>query len=101
MIFDIINKDTRQGIFFGVNSGVITTVGLIVGISQTTINPLYIVVSVLSIAISDGCGGYLECGNILTGDLNSDCKINIVDIVSMVSLISQEELLTNKEILSK
>lgn len=53
---DIINKDARQGVFFGINSGIITTVGLIAGISQTTTNPLFIVISVLSIAISDGVG---------------------------------------------
>ena len=50
------NKDARQGIFFGINSGIITTVGLIAGMAQTTTNPLYIVISVLSIAISDGVG---------------------------------------------
>ena len=53
---DIMNKDARQGVFFGINSGIITTVGLIAGISQTTTNPLFIVISVLSIAISDGVG---------------------------------------------
>ena len=50
------NNDTRQGIFFGINSGVLTTVGVIAGISQTTSNPMLIVVSVLSLAISDCVG---------------------------------------------
>ena len=49
-------NDSRQGVFFGINSGIITTVGLIAGISQTTTNPMFIVISVLSIAISDGIG---------------------------------------------
>ena len=54
-----LDKDTRQGLFFGINSGIITTVGLIAGMAQTTANPLFIVISVLSIAISDGIGeGY-------------------------------------------
>ena len=58
-MFEITNKDARQGIFFGINSGIITTVGLIAGMSQTTTNPIFIVISVLSIAISDGVGeGY-------------------------------------------
>ena len=52
----IINNDTRQGIFFGINSGVLTTVGVIAGISQTTTNPMYVVISVISLAISDCIG---------------------------------------------
>ena len=52
----IVNNDTRQGIFFGVNSGVLTTVGIISGISQTTTNPMYVVISVISLAISDSIG---------------------------------------------
>jgi vacuolar iron transporter family protein len=51
-----VNKDSRQGIFFGVNSGILTTLGVIAGISQTTKNPMYVVVSVLSLAISDCVG---------------------------------------------
>lgn len=53
---DKMDNDSRQGVFFGINSGIITTVGLIAGISQTTTNPMFIVISVLSIAISDGIG---------------------------------------------
>ena len=52
----IVNKDLRQGMFFGMNSGIITTVGLIAGISQTITNPMYLIISVISIAISDGAG---------------------------------------------
>ncbi len=50
------NNDTRQGIFFGINSGILTTVGVIAGISQTTTNPMYVVISVISLAISDCVG---------------------------------------------
>lgn len=52
----MVNKDLRQGMFFGMNSGIITTVGLIAGISQTITNPMYLIISVISIAISDGAG---------------------------------------------
>ncbi len=57
---NIINKimkipePVRQGMFFGLNSGVITTTGLISGIAQTFSNPLYIIISIVSLAISDG-----------------------------------------------
>ena len=44
----------RQGVFFGLNAGVITTTGVLAGIAQTTTNPLLIIVSVVSLAISDG-----------------------------------------------
>ena len=52
----LLNNDSRQGIFFGINSGILTTVGVIAGISQTTTNPMYVVISVLSLAISDCIG---------------------------------------------
>jgi vacuolar iron transporter family protein len=52
----LMNDNTRQGIFFGINSGVLTTVGVIAGISQTTTNPMYVIISVLSLAISDCIG---------------------------------------------
>lgn len=55
-VLSALNNDTRQGIFFGINSGVLTTVGVIAGISQTTTNPMFVVVSVLSLAISDCVG---------------------------------------------
>lgn len=59
-----IDKDTRQGLFFGINSGILATVGLIAGIAQTTSNPMFIIVSVASLSISDtlaeGYGMYLS-----------------------------------------
>ena len=47
-------ESLRQGLFFGLNSGVITTTGLLAGISQTTNNYIYIIVAIISLAISDG-----------------------------------------------
>lgn len=45
--------DLRQGFFFGLNAGVITTCGLITGLIQTDINRKILIISVLSLAISD------------------------------------------------
>ena len=45
--------DLRQGFFFGLNSGIITTCGLITGLVQTNINHKILIISVLSLAISD------------------------------------------------
>jgi vacuolar iron transporter family protein len=44
----------RQGIYFGINSGVITTIGLINGLVQSNINRHLLIISVVSLAISDG-----------------------------------------------
>ena len=91
----IINNDTRQGIFFGINSGVLTTVGVIAGISQTTTNPMYVVISVISLAISDcigeAYGMYLskkaeqvnEQGN---GPLNSLIGVFIAKFITAIFL---------------
>ena len=48
------DADLRQGIIFGVNSGVITTAGVIAGLVQTPISPLIVIVTIVSLAISDG-----------------------------------------------
>ena len=48
------SSSLRQGLFFGANSGVITTTGLLAGVSQSTNNPLVIIISLVSLAISDG-----------------------------------------------
>ena len=50
----MISSSLRQGLFFGANSGVITTTGLLAGVSQSTNNPLVIIISLVSLAISDG-----------------------------------------------
>lgn len=53
-MLDIINNDDlRQGMFFGVNSGVITTTGLLAGISQISLTPIYLIITIMSLAISD------------------------------------------------
>jgi len=43
----------RQGFVFGANSGIITTTGVITGLVQTNISRLFLIVSVISLAISD------------------------------------------------
>jgi len=47
------NTSLRQGIFFGTNSGILTTVGLITGLVQTNITKIYLIISVISLAIAD------------------------------------------------
>ena len=47
------NDDLRQGFIFGLNSGIITTAGLISGLVQAKISKIIIMISVLSLAISD------------------------------------------------
>ena len=47
------NDDIRQGFFFGLNSGVITTTGVISGLVQTEISKLVLIISIVSLAISD------------------------------------------------
>lgn len=51
-----INSALRQGMFFGINSGVITTTGVLVGLSQATMNPYIIIITIISLALSDGLG---------------------------------------------
>ena len=54
----------RQGFVFGANSGILTTTGVITGLIQTNISRLFLIVSVISLAISDsiseGYGMYLS-----------------------------------------
>ena len=45
--------DIRQGLFFGLNAGVITTTGLISGLVQTKISYNLLIISIISLAISD------------------------------------------------
>jgi VIT1/CCC1 family predicted Fe2+/Mn2+ transporter len=78
------NNDTRQGIFFGINSGVLTTVGVIAGISQTTTNPMIVVVSVLSLAISDCVGE--SYGMYLSKKAEKVNETNSGPVVAMISM---------------
>jgi hypothetical protein len=47
------SNDLRQGFIFGLNSGVITTAGLIAGLVQAKVSRVIIMISVLSLALSD------------------------------------------------
>jgi len=47
------NSSLRQGIFFGANSGVLTTTGLITCLVQTNITKNYLIISIMSLAIAD------------------------------------------------
>jgi len=49
-----LDADLRQGLIFGVNSGVITTAGVLAGLVQTPVSPLIVIVTIVSLAISDG-----------------------------------------------
>ena len=49
-----LDADLRQGLIFGVNSGVITTAGVLAGLVQTSVSPLIVIVTIVSLAISDG-----------------------------------------------
>ena len=45
----------RQGIFFGLHSGIITTAGLLFGLGQTkNLTIKYLTISIVSLAIADG-----------------------------------------------
>ena len=54
MLRQTLLDDLIQGFFFGLNSGVITTCVLITGLIQTNITYKILIISVFSLAISDG-----------------------------------------------
>lgn len=87
----MIDKDTRQGIFFGINSGILATVGMIAGIAQTTSNPMYIIVSVVTLSISDTLGeGY----SMYLSKKAEDVKKNgYGPIISMVSILLSKTII--------
>ena len=49
----LIPSSLRQGLFFGLNSGVLTTLGVICGLVQADISKYILIISVLSLAIAD------------------------------------------------
>ena len=51
-----LNSSFRQGVFFGINSGVIATTGVLAGVSQANVNPYIIIITIISLAVSDGLG---------------------------------------------
>ena len=53
------NEAVRTGIHFGLTSGVITTLGLIVGLHAGTHSTLAVVGGVLTIAVADACSDAL------------------------------------------
>lgn len=50
----MISDSLRQGLFFGFNSGVITSIGILAGLSQVAQSPKIIIITLFSLAISDG-----------------------------------------------
>ena len=50
----MVSDSLRQGLFFGFNSGIITTLGVLAGLSGIVNSTKVIVVTLLSLAISDG-----------------------------------------------
>ena len=91
-----ISSSLRQGLFFGLNSGIITTTGLLAGISQTTSNPIVIIVSVVSLAISDSIseahGLYIskkaeKPADISSGPLKSFLGLLVMKMVIVLSFL--------------
>jgi VIT1/CCC1 family predicted Fe2+/Mn2+ transporter len=50
----MISDSLRQGLFFGFNSGIITSLGVLAGLSGVVNSPKIIIVALISLAISDG-----------------------------------------------
>ena len=50
----MVSDSLRQGLFFGFNSGIITSVGVLAGLSGVVNSPKIIIVALISIALSDG-----------------------------------------------
>jgi len=88
--------DIRQGLFFGLNSGVITTVGLISGLIQTKISYNLLIISIISLAISDSAseayGLYLskkakDIKDFSSGPLYSLISLFITKFVIVISFL--------------
>ena len=99
--------DLRQGFFFGMNSGVITTSGLISGLIQTSITKNILIVSVLSLAISDSFsesyGLYLskkaeDIKDITKGPLLSSISLFVMKFLIVVSFLIPLLFTTNVKI---
>ena len=50
----MVSDSLRQGLFFGFNSGIITSLGVLAGLSGVVNSPKIIIVALISLAISDG-----------------------------------------------
>ena len=88
--------DIRQGLFFGLNSGVITTTGLISGLVQTKISYNLLIISIISLAISDSAseayGLYLskkaeDIKDFSSGPLYSLIALFITKFVIVISFL--------------
>lgn len=86
-----INSALRQGAFFGINSGVITTTGVLAGLSQATLNPYIIIITVISLAISDGIGEsygiYISKKAERLSDNSIDPQLSFIGLLTMKALI--------------
>lgn len=88
--------DIRQGLFFGLNAGVITTTGLISGLVQTKISYNLLIISIISLAISDSAseayGLYLskkaeDIKDFSSGPLYSLISLFITKFVIVISFL--------------
>jgi hypothetical protein len=90
-MFNNISPALRQGIFFGANSGIITTLGLISGITQSTNNYIVVIVSVVSLAISDSVseayGLYISKKAEKLDDNSSSPMISFLGVLGMKFVI--------------
>lgn len=50
----MVSDSLRQGLFFGFNSGIITSLGVLAGLSGVVNSPKIIIVTLISLALSDG-----------------------------------------------
>ena len=85
------NGSLRQGAFFGINSGVITTTGVLAGLSQATLNPYIIIITVISLAIADGLGEsygiYISKKAEKLADNSSDPQLSFIGLLVMKVLV--------------
>lgn len=81
----------RQGFVFGTNSGVLTTTGVISGLVQTKISKLFLIVSIISLAISDsiseGYGMYLSKKAQNISDISNDPLYALISLMTVKFLV--------------
>jgi len=72
-----IKKSLNEGFTFGITSGVITTLGLLVGLATSTHSKIAVVGGILSIAIADSLSDSMGM-HIAQETNNNDSKVNTV-----------------------
>jgi hypothetical protein len=81
----------RQGFVFGANSGIITTTGVISGLVQTNISQLFLIISIISLAISDsiseGYGMYLSKKAQNITDKSDDPLYTLISLITVKFLV--------------